>query len=366
MHGKLLTSALIALGLFTCSVAAEEIDLTDTSNDIEITSESELGDKEESNVISLVDTMDKKTRLHKETMIRERVIMELSGVDTEHSIDITGNETVNEDIDPELYYTCYDGITDYVLTEYNGELYVFYVRITVDGQYFLSRVKLSGQADDKFRAMMTSENQHTDTMFWNKVALSKPDDDQEVTIRPVDANGVMLVPYFNQGAGYYVGNGEWTATDWPNVQFNVNGHTMHEAGCGFFSTAMALSYLKQRIIAPPEFKENGQYIANEGSAVTVGVATAETYGVHAYFTSDINEVIEALRNGHPVMEHVGKSIFTNEGHYILLVGYTKDGMFAVNDPGHKDNTYFYNGITFDQSTILNAAKDISTAFTIFE
>ena len=246
MHGKLLTSALIALGLFTCSVAAEEIDLTDTSNDIEITSESELGDKEESNVISLVDTMDKKTRLHKETMIRERVIMELSGVDTEHSIDITGNETVNEDIDPELYYTCYDGITDYVLTEYNGELYVFYVRITVDGQYFLSRVKLSGQADDKFRAMMTAENRHTDTMFWNKVALSKPDDDQEVTIRPVDANGVMLVPYFNQGAGYYVGNGEWTATDWPNVQFNVNGHTMHEAGCGFFSTAMALSKVARR------------------------------------------------------------------------------------------------------------------------
>lgn len=345
----------LVMCLSSTSVFAEDVDMT---QETDITFEAE----QENNHITLedIEEYNEKQRLHKETMIAERVNKAIES--GENAIDLTAPHISVSDI----YYTCYDNATDYVITEYNSELYVFYVRITADGEYFLSRVQSSPQADEKFRNMMTEENRHTTELFWNKVALSNPDSGQQVQIRPVDQNGIMLVPYFNQGAGYYVGNGQWTNTDWPNITFNVNGHTMHEAGCGFFSTAMALSYLKQRIISPAEFKENGQYIADEGSAVTVGVATAEMYGVHAYFTSDIREVIEALRNGHPVMEHVGPSIFTNGGHYILLVGYTREGMFAVNDPGHKDNSYFYNGVTFPQETILGAAKGIETAFTIFE
>ena len=334
----------------------------DVFADIILEEETEIADTGD-NMISLgdIEEHEYRKRLHKETMIRERVIAEVL---TDNPIELDNTVEIN----PTIYYTCYDDVTDYVITDYNGVLYVFYMRVTKDGEYFLSRVKIAKEIEGKFRAMMETENLHTTELFWNKVALSMPEDGVNVSIRPVDMNGVMMVPYFNQGAGYYLGNGQWTCQDWPSITFNVNGHTMQEAGCGFFSTAMALSYLKQRIVAPVEFKENGQYIADEGSAVTVGVATAETYGVHAYFTSDINEVIEALRNGHPVMAHVGPSVFTGGGHYILLVGYTREGKFAVNDPGHKDNTYFYNGVTFDANTILGAtsSKDSATAFTIFE
>lgn len=366
---------LAAIVMFSNTAYAESEEMTSSveivREDIPLTDEIDITSDENSISLTELNQMDEKKRKHKEAMIRERVIAEIAGVSTQENEIVLDEEIVQNiqplpDINPELFYTCYDGMTDYVLTDYGNELYVFYVRITADGEYFLSRVNISETAEDKFRGMMTPENRYTTEQFWNKVALSNPESGQKVPIRPIDQNGVMLVPYFNQGAGYYIGNGEWTATDWPQISFNVNGHTMQEAGCGFFSTAMALSYMKQRIIAPPEFKENGQYIADEGSAVTVGVATAEMYGVHAYFTSDINEVIEALRNGHPVMEHVGPSVFTGGGHYILLVGYTKDGMFAVNDPGHKDNSYFYNGVTFPQETIVGAAKDITTAFTIFD
>lgn len=317
---------------------------------------------------------------HKETMLYERAVAAIrnggDALDAENAIELGGAGgdvpvSPAPDADgsmPDVHYVCYDGVTDYLIAVSGSRMYVYYVRITSEGTYYLSRVRASGEALRKFRAMAVPENRATTEEFWNHVTLSRPEGDTDVHIRPVDSNGVMMVPYFNQGSGYYMGNGEWACQDWPNVTFNVNGHTMHEAGCGFFSTAMALSYLKQEIIAPVDFKENGQYIDNKGSAVTVGVATAASYGVNAYFTGDLNEVIEALRNGHPVMAHVGKSVFTNGGHYILLVGYLPDGTFAVNDPGHMDNTYFYNGKTFPGSVIMDAVaqRDVSTGFTIFE
>ena len=359
---SILLICMLSTNVFATEVSmTEEIETTDESNEVDISKE-----ENNSDIIELDNEYEytEKQRLHKETMIKERVIAEIT--QTANAIDLSGESEPDSDIDPTLFYLCYDGLTDYVLSEWEDTVYVFYVRRTEEGEYYLSKVNVSSSIEDKFYKMMVKENAHTTNEFWNKVPMSRPEENEKVTLRPVDANGVMLVPYFNQGAGYYIGNGEWTCQDWPNITFNVNGHTMHEAGCGFFSTAMALSYLKQRTIAPVEFKENGQYIANEGSADTVGVATAAMYGIHAYFTSNINEVKEALRNGHPVMEHVGESIFTNGGHYILLVGYTRDGMFAVNDPGHVSNTYFYNGVTFNEETILSAAKNIETAFTIFE
>ena len=83
----------------------------------------------------------------------------------------------------------------------------------------------------------------------------------------VDENGMLRVPYINQGNGLYE-NGNWTHTDWPEAKFKLNGHTIHQAGCGTCSTAMGLSYVLGRLISPLEFMDNGQYTGN-GSADTV-------------------------------------------------------------------------------------------------
>ena len=102
-----------------------------------------------------------------------------------------------------------------------------------------------------------------------------------------------------------------------------------------------------------------------GSMVTIGTVSAASYGVDAYITGDFDEVLMALRNGQPVMEHVGSPPFTNEGHYILLVGILPDGTIAVNDPGHMDNSYWYCGVSWPVDVILGAVKNINTAFTVF-
>ena len=303
--------------------------------------------------LQAIENQEAAKRDHKEVILKRRLRIQLL------------SDGVELGDDAATYFICDNG-TDYVVAEDNGEQYVYNACITRSGEYFLAddtinegiRMHVSTLVDDS--CLCSTEP------FWNHVLLRDAPQTSSGTNqnRPTDANGVMMVPYFNQGAGYFV-NGTWMYTEWPGVSFNVNGHTMSQAGCGFFSTAMALSYVLQRIVAPIDFKENGQYIAGGGSAVTVGVASASMYHVPAYMTSDINEVLMALRNGQPVMEHVGSPPFTNGGHYILLVGVLPDGTIAVNDPGHVENSYWYCGVSFPIETIMRCVKDPSTAFTVF-
>ena len=118
---------------------------------------------------------------------------------------------------------------------------------------------------------------------------------------------------------------------------------------------------------PVEFMDNGMYIPDQGSNQDIGVFTANSYGVSAYRTSSFEEALKALQSGYPVMYHVGpQSIFTDYGHYIVLVGATSDGRIGVNDPSHRDYTYWYNGTLHDRATIETARRDSNPEpFTIF-
>ena len=301
----------------------------------------------------MLDAAEANQRAHKERILNARLKLELlsDGVELSDSAPI--------------YYICDNG-ADYLSTTENGQNYVYQACITKAGEYFLASDTVNEAIADHVVSLIDDSCEHSTSEFWNHVLLR--DAPQRAyrfsRDRPKDANGVMMVPYYNQGRGYYV-NGTWLFTEWPDVTFDVNGHTMHEAGCGFFATAMALSYVLQRIVTPIEFKENGQYIADQGAAHTIGIVTAPTYGVDAYVTGDINEVLMALRNGQPVMEHVGAPPFTNYGHYILLVGVLPDGTIAVNDPGHMDNSYWYNGCSWPVDVITSCAKQPATAYTVF-
>ena len=270
---------------------------------------------------------------------------------------------VGEDL--KVYYICINEMS-YLAVEEGEDVRFYLPCITKQGEYFVSAEVLPDELIRTLKFNMTADNLSSSADFWNRMTLmEKPQGIIDGgSLRPTDENGVMIVPYYNQGRGFWENN-EWTHTDWPHATFNVNGHTMHQAGCGFFSTAMALSYVRQELISPVEFKENGEYIANNGSAVTVGINSAAMYGVPAYLTGDWKTVYSALINGHPVMEHVGPSVFTNGGHYILLVGILPDGTVAVNDPGHVDNTYWYNHRVHSVETIMAAAKGGNLAFTVF-
>ncbi len=325
------------------SPAAEVIDV---NNDLYISSNDDL--------IEELDQADQSFCLEHEALLREKIISEYEKR-TERKLNT----------DSPVYFICTENGMDYAVLG-NDSMDIYSVLVSKKGEYFIYYMDGDVISDETRAAVLGSASTaslHSDMRFWNNVTLMYSDG-VSISSLPRDSRGALCVPYFNQGAGYWVGD-HYENTDWPRATFNINGHTMQQAGCGYFSTAMALSYIKQTIISPVEFKENGQYTGN-GSLVTVGVETARMYGVNAYITNDWSEVVTALEEGHPVMANVGKSVFTGNKHFIMLVGYI-DGMVCVNDPGHMENSYWYNGITFSPDTIIQAAHNAywDTAFTIF-
>ena len=145
-------------------------------------------------------------------------------------------------------------------------------------------------------------------------------------------NSLMRLPYFYQGVGFFDGY-VWRHPEWFAARFSINGHTMEEAGCGFFSTAMALSWISGKIIPPTEFMENGQYTGN-GAAHTVGVVSAEQYSIPARKETDWAKIEEALKTGHPVMVLLsGTTRWSVNGHYVMLSGIQNDGQVCLINPG---------------------------------
>lgn len=260
----------------------------------------------------------------------------------------------------EVYFFCIDG-NDYIAASDGNRRFVYLPRVTKSGEYFLADGDAEEGVVDRIDEALDETHLTSTEEFWNKIALAeKPGEEAEIP-RPVDENGVMLVPYYNQGAGCYE-NGDWTHTEWPSATF-WNGRTLQQVGCGFTAVAMALSYIRQETISPLELMDGPDYNGN-GADGTIGVNAAEAYGVPAYMTGDFGDVLEKLKTGHPVMVFVGKSAFTTGTHYILLVGVLPDGTIAVNDPGKTYNTYFYCGVTFDPSYV-QAASLGGSPYTVF-
>lgn len=315
-----------------------------------VTGSDALADSDNAEILAAIEDEEKERRSRREEEVRGQLAESIGG------------EAVGTD---EVHYICTESGTDYISLEHGGEFYVYGLYISRDGKYFVSSEGISDEAKAVAAGYVSEGNLVSDEQFWNKATLLYTDGaSMDAGSLPRDENGIMCVPYFCQSRGYWC-NGEWAFTDWPDATFNLNGHPMRSAGCGFFSTAMAISYMRQLITSPVEFKENGQYVG-QGSAVTVGLETAKMYGISAHITSDFDEVLQALANGYPVLEHVGSQPFTSAGHYICLVGLMPDGTVAVNDPSHPQNSYWYSyGTSFSQETIRRCAKDWSTAFTIF-
>lgn len=121
---------------------------------------------------------------------------------------------------------------------------------------------------------------------------------------------------------------------------------MAEGGCGFASCSMVLSYLTGKTITPREFVDdwsNSYFIDGDGMAWSLPAAAAEHYGVGSVEeTTDIDKVVEALKNNQPVMSSQDPGTFClGRGHIIALRGVTEDGQILVNDPDARSSENNY-------------------------
>lgn len=131
--------------------------------------------------------------------------------------------------------------------------------------------------------------------------------------------------------------------------------TIRSAGCGISSLAMIYSYLSDEEVTPDMMVKYDRG-PNPASAMEAGIRSlklnCETYNGWGNF-KDV--IWEAVDEGHPLILRMGpSSLFTKNGHFVVLAGKTEDGKYIINDP-NLENLYkpsmvdgFMNGFTKEE------------------
>ncbi len=121
------------------------------------------------------------------------------------------------------------------------------------------------------------------------------------------------------------------------------GHVMGLTGCGPTSLSMVALHLTGNEDYNPTYmanfsEEHGFADDKNGTAWALISEGAPLLGIEAIeITPDKNRMIENLQAGNPIICVVGPGDFTDEGHFIVLTGYT-DGGFTLNDPNRVANS----------------------------
>ena len=141
------------------------------------------------------------------------------------------------------------------------------------------------------------------------------------------SNGVPLFMQFDERWGY------------TEYGFTVGGIS----GCGPTCLSMVAYYLTGDTDYTPAYMmefatEDGHVGQNGGTQWTLFSKGAKNLGFKVEELPLLeNTLVKRLEQGIPVVISVGPGDFTQNGHYVVLVGY-KDGKIKVNDPFSKANS----------------------------
>lgn len=137
-----------------------------------------------------------------------------------------------------------------------------------------------------------------------------------------------------------------------------NMSTIARGGCGYTSLGMVMSYLKGEKIEPTDVvaKVGDSFHCSSGMYWSALTEIPAMYGItDVKQTSSADEVIEALKTGHPVISSQSAGLFTSAGHFIVLRGITKEGKILVNDPNDNDKKN-YKEREFDMMSEVHATS----------
>lgn len=153
------------------------------------------------------------------------------------------------------------------------------------------------------------------------------------------------------------------------------GHTMYGGyllrtnGCGITSYAMLASYMVDDELTPPEMCARfGQYSTERGTDVTLMMYEAPAMGIYHRKTYDMDEALEALKDGHILISIQTPGYWTRGGHYIVVEKLNEDGTVQVRDSNifnykriesHKQDKHTWESITEDNKTMWIIEKKLT-------
>ncbi|NSJ35408.1 lysozyme family protein [Blautia obeum] len=179
---------------------------------------------------------------------------------------------------------------------------------------------------------------------------------------------VLRYYQITNNGGSYPANGmqipHYLQTDYGNIPYG--GGSIASSGCGPTSFAMIASYLTDTTITPADavaWCGNSYYMPGVGTYWSYFQAAANHFGCGSVTqTSDANQVLQALSEGHPVISSQRAGLFTSGGHFIVLRGVTADSKVLVNDPNDNSSKNYINR-EFDMMSEVHAT---SNAYWIFD
>lgn len=179
---------------------------------------------------------------------------------------------------------------------------------------------------------------------------------------------VLRYYQITNSGGSYPANGmqipHYLQTDYGNIPYG--GGSIASSVCGPTSFAMIASYLTDTTITPADavaWCGNSYYMPGVGTYWSYFQAAANHFGCGSVTqTSDANQVLQALSEGHPVISSQRAGLFTSGGHFIVLRGVTADSKVLVNDPNDNSSKNYINR-EFDMMSEVHAT---SNAYWIFD
>ena len=173
------------------------------------------------------------------------------------------------------------------------------------------------------------------------------DADGEDAITGGDAS-LLEVPLYLQY------DSKWAAVAYGNGKIK-------DTGCCPTCLAMVFSYLKQKNIYPTDVVNwcgNKYYVNGSGTGWSIFDNTYAVWGVSCTSIGKSEKLmVEALREGKPIIASMGPGHFTKGGHFIVLSGITADGKIKVKDPNDSLTKNHVN-TDFEVSLILRECKNM--------
>ena len=130
---------------------------------------------------------------------------------------------------------------------------------------------------------------------------------------------------------------------WKNIPYTSTGNpnqTIGSSGCGPTSAAMIVAGLRDSDVTPVTladlYVKNGFRSPSDGTYSSAFKWTANRYNIPFKQLGNVNDAIQAVRDGYYLVVSCSKGLFTTGGHYIVIAGI--DGnILKIYDP------YLYGG-----------------------
>ena len=173
--------------------------------------------------------------------------------------------------------------------------------------------------------------------------------------------------HINQRRYSYIPYPQWT--DQPDNPRGKKG-TVRSGGCGLCSACMVVDQLTTEEFPVREAAELSMAVGGNHESGTdmkiFGPVFAEKFGLTYAASYDVNEAVEAVRDGGRVIALVGKTeprhkgIFTQGGHYITIIAATKDEV-CILDPSwtsKKFKQWEKEGLVRTEGTLVYTTPEI--------